>query len=95
MRYGDDIAWLVCLSYFDGACAYCGTTNKKLTVDHLVAKSRGGTDDMCNLVPSCAACNHDKGDSDWRDWMLSQPNFSQERMDKVYSWRRVARQSGV
>lgn len=44
----------------DGRCWYCGNlTNpfRDFHVDHTVPRSRGGTDDLSNLVPSCAACN--------------------------------------
>jgi len=40
-------------------CLYCGRTPPAVTlhVDHLVAKSKGGTNDDTNLVTSCADCN--------------------------------------
>lgn len=31
------------------------------TVDHLVARKHGGTDDLDNLVAACAPCNYAKG----------------------------------
>lgn len=45
-------------------CVYCGATAKTTTlhVDHLVPVVKGGTDDMVNLVTSCAECNLGKGD---------------------------------
>ena len=44
-------------------CRYCGTsgTANQLHVDHVMPVSRGGTDDMSNLVASCHACNLGKG----------------------------------
>lgn len=55
----------------EGFCYYCG---KKLSfknygkqgnhgsweIDHSKPKSRGGTDYLRNLVPSCTSCNRDK-----------------------------------
>lgn len=42
-------------------CQYCGST-RKLTIDHIVPKSKGGTDDWDNLVVACSSCNIKKGD---------------------------------
>jgi 5-methylcytosine-specific restriction endonuclease McrA len=38
------------------ACWYCGST-KKLSVDHVVARSKGGPDGGENLIQSCSTCN--------------------------------------
>lgn len=37
-------------------CVYCGS-NKNLTLDHVIPKSRGGTNEWTNLVTSCFKCN--------------------------------------
>jgi CRISPR/Cas system Type II protein with McrA/HNH and RuvC-like nuclease domain len=37
-------------------CVYCGS-NKNLTLDHVMPKSRGGSNDWTNLVTSCFKCN--------------------------------------
>lgn len=44
-------------------CRYCGTSGSagELHVDHVMPVSRGGSDDMNNLVASCHACNLGKG----------------------------------
>lgn len=41
-------------------CQYCGTTDK-LTIDHVIPRSRGGGDQWENLVTACTTCNHRKG----------------------------------
>src|SRR3990170_850064 len=43
-------------------CAYCGSDGNRLTLDHVVPRSRGGTSVWENVVTSCAPCNHRKGD---------------------------------
>jgi 5-methylcytosine-specific restriction endonuclease McrA len=42
-------------------CQYCGST-ARLTVDHVVPKSRGGRSSWDNVVTSCAPCNVRKAD---------------------------------
>ena len=42
-------------------CQYCGS-DRHLTLDHVVPRSRGGEDTWDNLVTSCAPCNRKKGD---------------------------------
>jgi len=37
-------------------CVYCGS-KKELTLDHIIPKSRGGSNDWTNLVTSCLKCN--------------------------------------
>jgi 5-methylcytosine-specific restriction endonuclease McrA len=46
----------------DYRCQYCGAGNR-LTVDHVVPRSRGGRSSWDNVVTSCAPCNSRKGDS--------------------------------
>ena len=42
-------------------CVYCGTSGGRLTLDHVVPRSRGGESSWENVVTSCASCNHKKG----------------------------------
>jgi 5-methylcytosine-specific restriction endonuclease McrA len=42
-------------------CVYCGTTAGRLTLDHVVPRSRGGDSVWENVVTSCAPCNLKKG----------------------------------
>ena len=45
-------------------CGYCGRAgNKGLTIDHVIPKSRGGTNHPTNLVAACHGCNNWKGSS--------------------------------
>lgn len=45
---------------FHHACGYCKATEVRLTKDHDVPLSRGGTDDIKNIVPACLPCNRRK-----------------------------------
>ncbi len=42
-------------------CVYCGTAGGRLTLDHVVPRSRGGESVWENVVTSCAPCNLRKG----------------------------------
>ena len=43
-------------------CVYCGDGHGRLTLDHVVPRSRGGESIWENVVTACAPCNHRKGD---------------------------------
>lgn len=45
-------------------CVYCGrsATDVVLEVDHVLPRSRGGTDEPTNLVTGCQDCNGGKSD---------------------------------
>ena len=42
------------------SCQVCGA-DQNLTVDHLIPISKGGTDDLDNLLTMCGRCNFSKG----------------------------------
>ena len=44
-------------------CAYCGVKNKPLEVEHILARSKGGSNRVSNLTLSCRSCNQRKGNS--------------------------------
>jgi hypothetical protein len=44
----------------NNTCMYCGST-RKLTIDHVVPKSKGGGESFNNLVVACSSCNTKKG----------------------------------
>ena len=42
-------------------CQYCGRRGERLTVDHMVPRSRGGETTWTNVVAACLKCNLQKG----------------------------------
>src|SRR6266704_666802 len=49
------------LAKWQRQCAYCQTSGVPLQVEHLMPKSRGGSDRASNLVIACEPCNKGKG----------------------------------
>ncbi|TFV94435.1 HNH endonuclease [Algoriphagus kandeliae] len=45
----------------NGECQYCGS-NRHLTIDHVLPRSKGGKTSWTNLVTACNRCNVNKGD---------------------------------
>lgn len=52
---------------YNSACFYCGSLNK-ITIDHIVPISRGGTHSIGNLVAACAFCNGSKHNKLLVEW---------------------------
>lgn len=70
-------------------CAWCGEPldHGTATVDHVVAKSRGGSNRWENFALSCEPCNYAKGSRDW-----GEPPF---RPRELLAWIRELRRSEV
>ena len=48
------------LEKFDYKCVYCGKEGVPLEVEHIIPKSRGGSNKVDNLTISCCHCNQKK-----------------------------------
>lgn len=53
------------LNYSCNSCFYCGNllSEEKMHVDHMVPKSKGGSNRRKNLIASCGPCNIFKSNS--------------------------------
>lgn len=49
-------------------CYFCG--GKAESIDHFIARSRGGTSDRSNLVSACHICNGMKGDKTYDELLV-------------------------
>lgn len=64
-------------SFLKSSCFYCGCQTvipkrgddvfikNKLTADHIILRSNGGTLERRNLIPCCELCNNMRGDKDF------------------------------
>lgn len=62
-------------------CCWCGRhvsifrgRRDSATIEHVLPKSQGGTDDWENLAMSCARCNSDRGSQDMETFVPSAKN---------------------
>jgi len=55
-----EVEWSVILAAWNYRCAYCGTKPERLSQDHIVPLSRGGSHTADNVVPACMPCNQKK-----------------------------------
>lgn len=55
--------WKKILDQHENKCKFCGIlgTESKLTIDHIIPISKGGTNYKENLQPLCKSCNSKKG----------------------------------
>jgi len=63
------------LEKFDRTCAYCGTKNVPLQVEHIKPKSKGGSNRISNLTLACRPCNEAKGNQDIKNFLSGKPNL--------------------
>ena len=56
------------------ACAYCGKgvddEGTRLSLDHLVCRSHGGSNMEGNLITCCLSCNSSRADTLLADWLI-------------------------
>jgi 5-methylcytosine-specific restriction endonuclease McrA len=53
--------WVGLCEFFGWRCLRCGCDGLKLTVDHVIPLSRGGSNRIANIQPLCGPCNSAKG----------------------------------
>jgi hypothetical protein len=53
-------------------CAYCDKKTDKITMDHIVPITRGGTHSIENIAPACGSCNSSKHNKPLLVWMYQQ-----------------------
>lgn len=60
-------------------CAYCDASDVPLEIDHVVPRSKGGSNRVSNLVIACHDCNQRKGNMSIKDFLIGQP----DRLKKI------------
>jgi hypothetical protein len=65
-------------------CGYCG--DNATSLDHIIPRFKSGSSNRNNLLPACRSCNANKASSKMEEWFLSQPFFTQEKLDRINAW---------
>ena len=60
-------------------CAYCDARDVPLEIEHIVPKSKGGSDRVANLTLACRPCNQRKGSQSIEDFLAQ----DQERLKRI------------
>ena len=71
-------------------CFYCGYKLKGYwEIDHIIARSKNGSDHITNLVPACRPCNHAKSNKTRREWIGWLEDRLELRQKQVRKIRRI------
>jgi 5-methylcytosine-specific restriction endonuclease McrA len=56
-------------------CAYCGKRDVPFQIEHIVARTNGGTNRISNLALACIPCNQDKGSRPVEEFLKDKPEL--------------------
>jgi len=63
------------LEKYKRSCCYCGKTDVPLEVEHVIPKSKGGSNRISNLVLSCRKCNERKDNKSIEVFLKKKPDL--------------------
>lgn len=75
------------------SCGYCGKSLKQadpfdITLDHLVPRVSGGSNESTNLITACRACNCSRQDKPWFDYATG---GARDRIEQLrHGWLNIA-----
>jgi 5-methylcytosine-specific restriction endonuclease McrA len=61
------------LQKWNRRCAYCGVENVPFEIEHILARSKGGSNRANNLCLSCHVCNQAKGNKPVEEFLKKKP----------------------
>jgi 5-methylcytosine-specific restriction endonuclease McrA len=66
------------LEKFNRKCIYCGKTDTRLEIEHLIPKSKGGSNRVSNLGIACQPCNQRKGNRDVNEFLKRKQDLAKK-----------------
>jgi len=74
--------------FFDYQCAYCARKlspkDRNAHIDHVIAESDGGSNQLCNLILTCAICNGDeKREMEWQTFFYKSAKVNRQNIISV------------
>lgn len=63
------------LEKWNRQCAYCQVKDVPLQIEHIVPRSKGGSNRVSNLCLACTQCNQKKGNQDIKDFLALEPDL--------------------
>ncbi|MEQ6357870.1 HNH endonuclease signature motif containing protein [Lysinibacillus sp. M3] len=81
--------WEETCESFNYCCAYC-RGEEKLTYDHFIPFSKGGSFGKDNIVPCCTTCNSSKNNKDFITWYPKQIFYDMEQEQKILNFFKYA-----
>ena len=72
-------------------CVYCGS-NEWLEIDHIIPKSKGGTNRVSNLVCACHRCNQSKDNKTVQEFLKNKPDVLTKVLAQV---KKSLRDAGI
>ncbi len=70
------------LEHWGHDCVYCGKKDQPLEVEHILPKSKGGSNRFSNLTLSCTSCNQDKGNKSIEEYLAGNQTLLQKIKSK-------------
>ncbi len=79
------------LEKFNRRCAYCGKKDVPLEIEHIIPKSRGGSDRVSNLTIACHECNQTKGNQTAEEFGYPRIEAKAEKTLKATAFMNIVR----
>ncbi|NEO81134.1 RNA-guided endonuclease IscB [Moorena sp. SIO4G3] len=71
------------LAKWGNNCVYCGAIDTPLEVEHIIPKSKGGSNRVSNLTLACRCCNQKKGNNPIDEFLIKKPEILKKVLAKA------------
>jgi len=71
------------LEKWSRTCAYCGKKDIPLEIEHIIPKSKGGSNRVSNLTLACTECNQKKGNKPVEQFLSKKPDILKKIIAKA------------